>query len=107
MRMETEPIIINVLNIKPRSIKNNTTSVHISNLPVTSTHSLIDMDNIVTSSVMVELNSPIPGSQWPDYINPETLVSELLGRLTHESFKINIVWPMRPTNRRIKFNHNL
>ena len=49
-------------------------------VPVITAHPLIDMDNIVASSVMVELNLPIPGPQWPVDINPETLVSELLAR---------------------------
>ena len=58
--METEPII-NVLNIQPWSIENNTISAHMFNLPVTTTHPLIHMDNVLASSIMVELKSPIPG----------------------------------------------
>ena len=63
-RAETEPII-NVLHIQSWSIENDTTSVHMSILPVpvTTTHPLIGMDIIVTSSVTIELNLPIPGPQ--------------------------------------------
>ena len=75
---ETEPIF-NALNSQPWSTENNTALAHMPNLPVNTTHPIIDMDNTVTSSVMVELNSTISGPQWPDDINPETLVSELLG----------------------------
>ena len=85
MCTETEPII-NVLNIQPWSIENNAAMAHMFNLPlpVTTAHPSIGMDNIVTSSVTVEPNLPIPDPQWPDDINPESLISKLGSTVTDE-----------------------
>ena len=81
MRTEPEPII-NVLNIQPWSVENNTTSALTSNLPllVATAPPSFHMDGVVTSSVMVEPELPIHGLQWPDDISTETLVSDLLAR---------------------------
>ena len=78
---EPEPII-NVLNTQPWLVENNATSVLTYNLPlpVAKIPPFGYMDGGVMPSVTAEPALHFPAPMWPDDINTETLVSELLAR---------------------------